>query len=166
MCQECRTKACAAITNAQCAYCAKPFRTVRRSSGELTRTCSKSCGQQLRIRESGLSEEIIRRKRAKAHRKNWRRRADRRLVAGDGIPVTGADERAMRAAAVHCPLCQILMTDAPFLPHSRELDHILPVNMGGTRTVGNVRIICRACNMARPHDGSDFDSPVALLGLS
>lgn len=48
------------------------------------------------------------------------------------------------------------MTSKPNRPNSKQLDHILPLNIGGTHTVGNVRIICRTCNLARPKDGSDL----------
>jgi hypothetical protein len=58
--------------------------------------------------------------------------------------------------AKRCPLCSVKLEDAPFLPASKELDHIIPINVGGTHTIGNVRIICRLCNQKRPKDGSDF----------
>jgi 5-methylcytosine-specific restriction endonuclease McrA len=49
------------------------------------------------------------------------------------------------------------MTDESNQPNSKHLDHIIPVVMGGTHTMGNVRIICRTCNLSRPKDGSDLD---------
>jgi hypothetical protein len=58
--------------------------------------------------------------------------------------------------------CGARMTDAPFLPNSKELDHMIPINVGGTHTIGNVRIICRRCNERRPKDGSDYTGPVTL----
>jgi 5-methylcytosine-specific restriction endonuclease McrA len=54
------------------------------------------------------------------------------------------------------------MSDKPQLPNSKELDHIVPLGVGGTHTVGNVRIICRDCNLRRPKDGSDYVGPIAL----
>lgn len=68
----------------------------------------------------------------------------------------------MRKRAKDCPLCGVRMTDKPKLPHSKELDHILPLNQGGTHTHGNVRIICRMCNARRPKDGSDFAGQLTL----
>jgi len=62
----------------------------------------------------------------------------------------------------HCPLCDVALTAEPFLPNSRELDHIIPLHAGGTHSIGNVRIICRSCNAARPKDGSDYTGPVTL----
>lgn len=57
-----------------------------------------------------------------------------------------------------CPLCDVRLTATPTQPNSREVDHIIPINVGGTHTIGNVRVICRACNLARPKDGSDIDA--------
>lgn len=62
----------------------------------------------------------------------------------------------MRVAAKRCPLCQVRMVDQPYLPTSKELDHIVPLNVGGAHSIFNVRIICRACNVRRPKDGSDI----------
>ena len=68
----------------------------------------------------------------------------------------------MRKRARKCPLCDVRMTSKPHLPNSKELDHILPVNQGGTHTHGNVRIICRKCNQSRPKDGSDYTGMLTL----
>lgn len=68
----------------------------------------------------------------------------------------------MRRCARTCPLCSVRLTGKPGLPHSKELDHIIPVSVGGTHTIGNVRIICRQCNQRRPKDGSDYSGPVTL----
>lgn len=58
--------------------------------------------------------------------------------------------------------CGVRMADVPFLPNSKELDHIVPLNVGGTHTIGNVRIICRRCNTGRPLDGSDYAGQLSL----
>jgi hypothetical protein len=39
---------------------------------------------------------------------------------------------------------------------------MVPLGVGGTHTIGNVRIICRTCNLRRPKDGSDFDGQPTL----
>lgn len=71
---------------------------------------------------------------------------------------------ALRTATKRCPLCGIELVEIPFLSASKELDHMIPLNpsSGGTHTVGNVRIICRACNIRRPKDGSDYVGLVTL----
>jgi hypothetical protein len=76
-----------------------------------------------------------------------------------GGNLTAQYERELRAQAVRCPLCGTALIDAPFQLDSKELDHIVPVYVGGTHTVDNVRIICRACNQRRPRDGSDYQGP-------
>lgn len=65
------------------------------------------------------------------------------------------DEIRLRANAKRCPLCRIRLVDEPYLPASKELDHIVPLNKGGAHSIWNVRIICRTCNIRRPKDGSD-----------
>jgi hypothetical protein len=94
---------------------------------------------------------------AAQRRKTHMRRAKTRYA--DFTPI---QERAMRAKAKRCPLCRVRLIDMPYLPDSKELDHIVPLGVGGTHTLGNVRIICRACNIRRPRDGSDYQGPVTL----
>jgi 5-methylcytosine-specific restriction endonuclease McrA len=69
--------------------------------------------------------------------------------------ITPEQELAMRKRTRKCSLCAVYMTNKPGLPNSKHLDHILPLILGGTHTHGNVRIICRSCNLKRPKDGSD-----------
>lgn len=91
--------------------------------------------------------------RIKTHRrKDWSRLTD----------ITPEFELGLRNKARRCPSCDVKMTDAPYLPHSKEMDHIVPRGVGGTHTIGNVRIICRSCNLSRPDDGSDYSGPVTL----
>lgn len=93
----------------------------------------------------------------KARRRN--RDHVRRSAVSD---ITAAQELSMRSVARKCPLCGVRLTDTPNLPNSKHLDHILPIGVGGTHTHGNVRIICLACNVRRPRDGSDFTGTLTL----
>lgn len=86
----------------------------------------------------------------------------RRATAEQLSDITGEYERGLRAKAKRCPICQVRMIDQPYQPASKELDHIIPLNIGGTHTIGNVRIICRSCNGRRPNDGRDYQGPVTL----
>lgn len=97
------------------------------------------------------------RERARQRIKTYRRRDWARLT-----DITPEYEMGLRAKAKRCPLCRVKLTDKPYLPHSKELDHIIPKGAGGTHTIGNVRIICRTCNITRPKDGSDYTGPVTL----
>lgn len=76
--------------------------------------------------------------------------------------ITARQELEMRQRTRKCQLCGTWMTSKPNLPNSKHLDHILPINQGGTHTHGNVRIICAHCNLSRPWDGSDYVGPLTL----
>jgi 5-methylcytosine-specific restriction endonuclease McrA len=97
------------------------------------------------------------RERARLRIKTYRRRDWARLT-----DITPEYELMLRAKAKRCSLCTVKLTDQPYLPNSKELDHIIPKGIGGTHTIGNVRILCRRCNIARPKDGSDYTGPVTL----
>jgi hypothetical protein len=88
----------------------------------------------------------------------------RRKHLGQGADMTPTVDLALRRKVKRCPLCQCKLIDAPWQPRSKELDHIVPVCLGGTHTLGNVRIICRACNGSRPYDGSDLVGVQTSLG--
>lgn len=157
-CRKCR--AAAARRDACCAYCLEAFESRRRSDGRWTSCCSKSCAQLYRV--TGTPGLVVGRDpeklKANYRAKNHRRRTKMRMSSD----VTPAYERSLRAKAKKCPLCWVKLTDIPGQPASKELDHIVPINVGGTHTVGNVRIICRKCNGRRPYDGSDFTGQLTL----
>lgn len=92
----------------------------------------------------------IARKRARESRKVSKRRTVQRFT-----DITAAYERDLRSRTHRCLLCCTWMTSEPGHPNSKQLDHIVPICIGGTHTMGNVRIICRTCNLTRPKDGSD-----------
>ncbi len=171
-CQSCRR----ATWPTHCDQCSAPIpetghsRTPRRR----TRQCSSACAVKARRAAPGPCTDcgVITSKhktsagrfcetcaaeklRDHAVNKNHRRRVATQVQFHD---ITGRDVRAMKRAATHCPIpgCGVEMVDAPYLPASKELDHKVPINVGGTHTRDNVRIICRGCNRARPLDGSDL----------
>jgi hypothetical protein len=129
--------------------CAKPTRTRGLCKTHYNRT----------LPSYGAPPRDLERRRASWRAKNHRRRASVR-----GGDFTAEDERAMRARTNRCPMsnCGRKLTDRPFLPNSKELDHIVPRHVFGTHTHGNVRIICRECNEKRPKDGSDYIGQVSL----
>lgn len=157
MCRPCRKTSIARPTpgpDATCINCAKPFRSVRRGDGQRTRACSWACSNAVAPRP-GLD---VNKRRASWRNRNHRRRQAVALTSD----ITTTFEAALRAAAKRCPICDVHLVDEPKLPASKELDHIVPLNVGGTHTIGNVRIICRTCNRGRPWDGSDYTGPVTL----
>lgn len=95
----------------------------------------------------------------------YRRKTHVRKSRTKRIDLPIADERRLRAEAKRCPLCRRRLIEEPYRPASKELDHIVPLNQGGTHTIYNVRVICRACNQARPKDGSDYTGPVSLFAV-
>jgi hypothetical protein len=166
MCRPCRTVTVIPRRAAQdCPVCGTEFTPKLKSSGEWTKTCSRSCGNYHRLGKTGLSPSELRPEgmsqvewnRARARRKTYRRQ--QRTQTSD---VTLAYEATLRRKARICPLCSVRLTAKPYLPSSKELDHIVPLCIGGTHTVGNVRIICRRCNRARPLDGSDITGQLTL----
>ena len=56
-----------------------------------------------------------------------------------------------------CPLCGkiLLETSIPYHPDQKQLDHIIPLSIGGKHIKDNVRIICGSCNNHRPRKGQD-----------
>lgn len=91
------------------------------------------------------------RKRTRESRKVSKRRTAQRFT-----DITAEYERELRRRTRRRILCRTWMTGKPDRPNSKQLDHIIPIVMGGTHTVGNVRIICRTCNLSRPKDGTDL----------
>lgn len=134
--------------------CSEPGCTnPRKRLGVSRRGFRVRCSRHERLRYPEDPAKVKARQRKKTHiRKARTRYAD----------FTPAQERELRRKAKRCPLCRVRMVDEPYLPASKELDHMVPLNVGGTHTLGNVRIICRACNIRRPKDGSDYTGPVTL----
>lgn len=169
ICRPCRSVKC--LSTRVCPVCSAAF------AGK-AKTCSYRCGQLQRqdigpcddcgkqtLRQRNRSGRFCagclpQRIRARHRLKNHKRRV-RGATAGD---VTPEYERTLRRKAKRCPMpgCGIRLIDEPGRSNSKELDHIIPVNIGGTHTIGNVRIICRTCNNKRPSDGSDFTGQPTL----
>ena len=150
-CQECRNakpkrkhsgphyRACA-IYPRNCTECGKPF--IARRFTMLC--CSGKCSDDRRARRNNKSTP---RTRNKGHvRRSLEKYSD----------ITPAYEAVLRSRTRKCRLCATYMTGKPDHPNSKHLDHIIPIGVGGTHTIGNVRIICRTCNLKRPKDGSDL----------
>jgi len=56
----------------------------------------------------------------------------------------------------HCILCGKKMNDDSKYPDGKQLDHIIPINIGGLHMMDNVRYVCCICNNTRPKDGRDL----------
>lgn len=80
-----------------------------------------------------------------------------RIEAGDLGPLTWLEARRarwarrtlMRKQAGLCALCEAQMCLIAGDPREATLDHIRPVARGGTDTITNLQLACRACNEAK-----------------
>lgn len=97
--------------------------------------------------------------RAYIHNSEVKRRRQRAIWASD---VSSQDIQRLRASRTICPLCRKRMSDEAGHPHKKHVDHVIPLNAGGTHTIANIRVICARCNIGRPKDGSDFEGQMAL----
>jgi len=61
-----------------------------------------------------------------------------------------------------CFLCNTILNNIKNHPSQYNLDHIVPLNMGGEHIKNNVRYICANCNKRRPRDGSDIKMKVII----
>ncbi|MBB4699309.1 hypothetical protein BJ982_000853 [Sphaerisporangium siamense] len=173
VCHPCRRKESqpygrrVAYETRSCAVCEATFE-VRASSEQ--RACSVSCARRLRMSPGACDDcgkSTTRRRTSVGRlcescataraRARWIAKNHRRRTVGRLSDVTPAYERGLRARARKCPLCSVRLTSKADRPNSKHLDHILPIAAGGTHSIGNVRIICRTCNLSRPYDGSDLD---------
>ena len=133
-----------------CAECGQPFAVL----ANLRQThCSAQC-KTARKRRQGAK----RGPRTAHHRQQRHRRRAARYITD----LRAADLKAMLAARTYCPLCRRRMVDAHHHPRAKHIDHIIPIAAGGTHTRGNIRVICRSCNLTRPIDGSDVVGQVTL----
>lgn len=142
---------------AYCRSCATQYYHQRRvtTSGPPRPAVCDDCGRRTDRRRTVYALLCavcaVRRKKERDTRKTHLRRTRKRYT---DIPV--GYERQLRADTKRCPLCSVHLVEEPDKANSKNLDHIVPLAIGGTHTVGNVRIICRTCNLSRPKDGSDL----------
>lgn len=57
---------------------------------------------------------------------------------------------------VKCEICDLPLEKDGRKSNGKQLDHIIPLNVGGAHTKNNVRYICKKCNTQRPQNGSDL----------
>ena len=69
----------------------------------------------------------------------WRRNYERRLLTGNKI--TDARRKKILAAWPECYVCGV--------NKSTEVDHVIPVSLGGRPTDRNLKGICFTCHLAK-----------------
>jgi hypothetical protein len=84
-------------------------------------------------------------------------RRRREQIRGTSSDITVEWLRELRAITPDCELCECeLLYDETQHHHKKaNLDHIIPLNVGGSHTRENVRYICYLCNLRRPKNGLD-----------
>jgi hypothetical protein len=80
----------------------------------------------------------------------------RRRLAMKSTDITSIWLKQLWESATHCVLCGKQMEDNGSYPNGKNLDHMLPLCVGGTHEMSNVRYICAKCNITRPKNGSDL----------
>ena len=121
----------------------------------------------LKYRESYKKryEEISKSENYKNTRKQYRKNnkilfigyANKRRAKIKSTDITSSWLKRLYKDSETCPLCGCKMdANGRMYPSGKQLDHILPINIGGWHTKDNVRIVCLKCNLARPKDGSDI----------
>lgn len=169
-CHSCRRSA---WEQRQCSVCGQVFATTSQRRRD---TCSEQCACAARVaatpvREWGVCQRCGRNTRPGrdlCHRHTPRPggRSPSRRIRKEALrhtDVTAEYVERLVAASRNCPLCGVVMVAESHRPDSKEVDHIVPLNVGGTHTVGNLRVICGRCNRRRPKDGSDYEGPVTLF---
>jgi 5-methylcytosine-specific restriction endonuclease McrA len=76
--------------------------------------------------------------------------AMRYRVATKFTDVSSSHEMNLRQSARRCAICDEMLTA------DRHVDHIVPIELGGTHTRDNLRVTCPKCNLSRPRDYSDI----------
>lgn len=177
-CRDCRREELASGSDQRCPHCGEVLPLVafspsaQRKAGSWCRACHRErhaakAGRNVRppvcgdcggrtTRGANASGRLCEACAKERKRIRWSRKTSLRRAVERFTDITPEYERALRKRTRRCPICRAWMTCSPGKPNSKHLDHIIPLVIHGTHTVGNVRIICRSCNLSRPKDGSDL----------
>ena len=89
------------------------------------------------------------------HKEELKERKRKRRFAYLDTDITLSWLKQLRDSTPNCLLCGVFMEGEPNDPQHGDLDHIIPLAIGGKHIMENVRYICHDCNLRRPKDGSD-----------
>ena len=82
----------------------------------------------------------------------------KRYLARKETDITSSWLKELREQTEFCLLCGTKMNSINPHPAQAQLDHIIPLCVGGRHIMKNVRFICALCNNKRPKDGSDVQN--------
>jgi 5-methylcytosine-specific restriction endonuclease McrA len=106
-----------------------------------------------RLLTAGTRCPACRKANQRKHERNRSARPGYRKAYSD--PVYLSNRKTLLASAVHCRICGHLLGSSPAAPappgHSckPEVDHILPLSLGGGNELKNLQVVCRSCNQER-----------------
>ena len=106
------------------------------------------------------NSELIKSKNKAYAKKNpevYRNCIHKRRAACSITDIDSAFLDKLRKNTIFCVICNKKLENHSKYPDGKHLDHITPLNVGGTHTKNNVRYICALCNCKRPRDGSDVN---------
>lgn len=132
---------------------------------ECIKECNKNHGEgylkyQKEYRENNREEYLKYQKEYKKTKKgkaSYRNTRHKRRAAYRETDIITDWLAGLKKSSIYCLLCGVEMNDINNDPKQAQLDHIIPLNVGGRHIMENVRFICRECNLERPKNGSDVD---------
>lgn len=127
-----------------CPGCSKSFRPKpTRGSGIFTKTCSKSCASVVKWRSGAMDVRRPRTATPKRAEADRRRRRYERECAAAGLTERQRKElrERWRRQGRACAYCRVNPCET--------LDHVVPLDRGGTNYEGNLAPACRSCNASK-----------------
>jgi 5-methylcytosine-specific restriction endonuclease McrA len=116
-------------------------------------SCANCSGLFIAYRNGGLHKKVCILCRKETKKKNARIAKSRRKALERGVYSESIDPiKVFERDKWRCHLCGVKTIKAlrgSYEPLSPELEHIIPLSVGGTHTYGNVACSCRACNIKK-----------------
>jgi hypothetical protein len=116
-------------------------------------TCTKCSSTFIARRNAGLHQKVCKQCTDESKRKFRRIAKARRRAIERGVHAESIDPiKVFERAKWKCHLCGVKTIKAlrgKYDALSPELEHIIPLSIGGTHTYGNVACSCRACNIKK-----------------
>lgn len=142
------------------------FKKNRKRMNELTRNWRENNKEKFKEMVNNWEKENIDKR--TEQRKNWKlrnkdkireinrnQRNKRRTIYKEGN-VTTKWLLELKEKTKYCSLCGEKLNDIQYHPQQYNLEHIIPLKIGGKHSKDNIRFTCARCNHRRPKDGRDI----------